>query len=289
MKSERLVADQNNEITKLKIALKYYQGKREGLVKEKIREMKDMKKGFDEEKRCLEDTLEKKEKTISELRKEFKLAQENMEIFKKELEFKETNCDNLKSLLRSNSSERMKSGRLVADQNREIMKLKMALKKKDFNINHPHLVEWERLVNEKIKEMKDMRKAFDEEKICLEDTLEKKENTIGELRKEFKHALDQANLLNSDLQKHQQNLVEHFKIILKAKQSIRNTGTDETVMMVMKMYEEALNTVVKSLVSNDVGLRVLKMNSEAESFHNYLSDRNEDSSALEKEDNNNVV
>jgi len=289
MKSERLVADQNNEITKLKIALKYYQGKREGLVKEKIREMKDMKKGFDEEKRCLEDTLEKKEKTISELRKEFKLAQENMEIFKKELEFKETNCDNLKSLLRSNSSERMKSGRLVADQNREILKLKMALKKKDFNINQPHLVKCEGLVNEKIKEMKDMRKAFDEEKRCLEDTLEKNENTIGELKKEFKHALDQANLLNSDLQKHQQNLVEHFKIILKAKQSIRNTGTDETVMMVMKMYEEALNTVVKSLVSNDVGLRVLKMNSEAESFHNYLSDRNEDSSALEKEDNNNVV
>jgi len=83
--------------------------------------------------------------------------------------------------------------------------------------------------------------------------------------------------------------VEHFKIILKAKQSIRNTGTDETVMLVMKMYEEALNTVVKSLVSNDVGLRVLKINSEAESFHNYLSDRNEDSPALENEDNNNVV
>jgi len=204
-----------------------------------------------------------------------------------------TNCENLKSLLASQNLEKRKSGKIVADLNKEIMKLKMAFKKKDFNINHPNQIKWEGLVKEKIKEIKDMSKVFDEEKKCLEGTLEKKENTIGKLRTEFRHALDQANLLNSDLQKHQQNLVEHVKTILKAKQSIRKRGEDDGT--VMRMYKEALVTVVKSLVSNDedyVGQRVSKLNSEAGSLQNYLSDRislEEDCPALENEDNNNVV
>jgi len=204
-----------------------------------------------------------------------------------------TNCENLKSLLASQNLEKRKSGKIVADLNKEIMKLKMAFKKKDFNINHPNQIKWEGLVKEKIKEIKDMSKVFDEEKKCLEGTLEKKENTIGKLRTEFRHALDQANLLNSDLQKHQQNLVEHVKTILKAKQSIRKRGEDDGT--VMRMYKEALVTVVKSLVSNDedyVGQRVSKMKSEAGSLQNYPSDRissEEDCAALENEDNNNVV
>jgi len=91
----------------------------------------------------------------------------------------------------------------------------------------------------------------------------------------------------------QQNLVEHFKTILKVNERIGNRGEDDGT--VMRMYEEALVTVVKSLVSNDedyVGQRVSKMNSEAESLQNYLSDRissEEDCPALENEDNNNVV
>ena len=193
-------------------------------------------------------------------------ANKNMERLKRELGVKMTNCENYKSLLTSLSLEKMKSGKLVADLNKETMKLKMALKKKDFNVNHPNQIKWEGLVKEKTKEIKDMKKVYDEEKRCLEGTLEKKENTIGKLRKEFRHALDQANLL----QKHQHNLVEHFKTILKAKQSFRKMGEDDGT--VMRIYEEALVTVVKSLVSNG---------------EDYVGQ--EDCPALENEDNNNVV
>jgi len=109
-------------------------------------------------------------------------AKEDMKRLKKELEFMTTNCENLKSLLTSQNLEKMKSGKIVADLNKEIMKLKMAFKKKDFNINHPNQIKWEGLVKEKIKEIKDMSKVFDEEKICLEGALEKKEHIIGKLR-----------------------------------------------------------------------------------------------------------
>ena len=87
--------------------------------------------------------------------------------------------------------------------------------------------------------------------------------------------------------------MEHVKPILKAKESIGNRGDDDGT--VMKMYEEALVTVVKSLVSNDedyVRQRVSKMNSEAVSLQNCLRDMissEEDCPGLENEDNNNVV
>ena len=42
-----------------------------------------------------------------------------------------TNCENLKSLLTSQNLEKMKSGKIVADLNKKIIKLKRAFKKKD--------------------------------------------------------------------------------------------------------------------------------------------------------------
>ena len=85
--------------------------------------------------------------------------------------------------------------------------------------------------------------------------------------------------------------MEHFKPILKAKESIGNRGDDDGT--VMKMYEEALVTVVKSLVSNDedyIGQRVSKINSEAESLQNYLSDMiSSEEDCLVLENSNNFV
>ena len=121
-----------------------------------------------------------------------------------------------------------------------------------------------------------MKKVFDEKR-HLEDSLVRKEYEIDQLRKEARDALGQADILNSDIKKLQKNLVQHFQTILKAKQITRYRGTmapgvEETVK---DLNEKALDLVVRSLVPNGedyIGQRVLKMNSEAESLHNYLSD-----------------
>merc|ERR1719186_1530440 len=121
-----------------------------------------------------------------------------------------------------------------------------------------------------------MKKVFDEKR-HLEDSLVRKEYEIDQLKKEARDALGQADLLNSDIKKLQKNLAEHFQTILKARQINRCRGTmapgvEETVK---DLNEKALDSVVRSLVPNGeyyIGQRVLKINSEAESLHNYLSE-----------------
>eukprot|EP00092_Neocalanus_flemingeri_P090022 GFUD01113996.1.p1 GENE.GFUD01113996.1~~GFUD01113996.1.p1 ORF type:complete len:504 (+),score=136.98 GFUD01113996.1:178-1512(+) len=187
-----------------------------------------------------------------------------------ENELIKNNCINLQRLCAEcKVVEEIRSCKLAA----EIMKLKMAVENKDFN----------------------MKRCFDKEKLYLEDSLAKRESEIVSLSNRFRHALDQANLLFNVLNKHQQNLVEHFQTILKAKQTIRNTSNPVPVGVDgsdMNLYEEALDTAVKSLVQDSVGQQVLKINSEAKSLHNYLSDRtpseDDDFTAAANKDNNNV-
>eukprot|EP00092_Neocalanus_flemingeri_P039573 GFUD01043089.1.p1 GENE.GFUD01043089.1~~GFUD01043089.1.p1 ORF type:complete len:667 (+),score=211.52 GFUD01043089.1:47-2002(+) len=178
---------------------------------------------------------------------------------------------NLKEIKKNKVVEEKASSKVLEDLNKQIIKLGMGVENEDFNMNN----KLETLTQDSTEKIKDMKKSFDKEKVYLEDALTKKESEVTTLRNEFSHALNQANLLNRDLKKHQQNLVEHFQTILKAKQMFRNTSNPVPGVegSVMKLYEEALDTVVKSLVQDFAGQQVLKINTEAESLHNYLSDR----------------
>eukprot|EP00092_Neocalanus_flemingeri_P019198 GFUD01020797.1.p1 GENE.GFUD01020797.1~~GFUD01020797.1.p1 ORF type:complete len:555 (+),score=163.43 GFUD01020797.1:50-1666(+) len=238
--------------------------------------------------------------TVEGLKKENEASKNNyeslqnlcvkLEIFNLKICVKESalrkNFDKMKI---SMDEEEVKSSKVVADLNKQIVKLRITIKNKDVNINNS-------LARNNTKKIEDMQKCFDEEKVCLENTLARKESEVDKLRNEFRHALIQANLLNSDLNKHQQNLVEHFQTMLKARQIIKNTsnlvpGADGSVM---KMYEEVVDSAVKSLVVDSVGQQVLKLSSEIESLHNYLSDKTtsgEDvfAASESREDNNNNV
>eukprot|EP00092_Neocalanus_flemingeri_P009005 GFUD01009689.1.p1 GENE.GFUD01009689.1~~GFUD01009689.1.p1 ORF type:complete len:581 (+),score=181.10 GFUD01009689.1:50-1744(+) len=200
---------------------------------------------------------------------------------------------NLDEMKMSMDEEEVRSSKVVADLNKQIVKLRITIKNKDVNMNMKNSKR-KVLARNNTKKIEDMLKCFDDEKVCLENTLARKESEVDKLRNEFRHALIQANLLNSDLNKHQQNLVEHFQTILKARKNIKNTsnwvpGADGSVM---KMYEEVVDSAVKSLVVDSVGQQVLKLSSEIESLHNYLSDKTtsgEDvfAASESREDNNN--
>eukprot|EP00092_Neocalanus_flemingeri_P019199 GFUD01020798.1.p1 GENE.GFUD01020798.1~~GFUD01020798.1.p1 ORF type:complete len:563 (+),score=175.40 GFUD01020798.1:50-1690(+) len=204
---------------------------------------------------------------------------------------------NLDEMKMSMDEEEVRSSKVVADLNKQIVKLRITTKNKDVEINNSKWKALARtLARNNTKKIEDMQKCFDDEKVCFENTLARKESEVDKLRNEFRHALIQANLLNSDLNKHQQNLVEHFQTMLKARKNIKNTsnlvpGADGSVM---KMYEEVVDSAVKSLVVDSVGQQVLKLSSEIESLHNYLSDKTtsgEDvfAASESREDNNNNV
>eukprot|EP00092_Neocalanus_flemingeri_P089452 GFUD01113202.1.p1 GENE.GFUD01113202.1~~GFUD01113202.1.p1 ORF type:complete len:545 (-),score=160.11 GFUD01113202.1:94-1680(-) len=202
---------------------------------------------------------------------------------------------NLDEMKMSMDEEEVRSSKVVADLNKHIGKLRITVKNKDVNMNMKNSKR-KVLARNNTKKIEDMQKCFDDEKVCLENTLARKGSEVDKLRNEFRHALIQANLLNSDLNKHRQNLVEHFQTMLNARQIIKNTsnlvpGADGSVM---KMYEEVVDSAVKSLVVDSVGQQVLKLSSESESLHNYLSDKTtsgEDvfAASESREDNNNNV
>eukprot|EP00092_Neocalanus_flemingeri_P034345 GFUD01037352.1.p1 GENE.GFUD01037352.1~~GFUD01037352.1.p1 ORF type:complete len:522 (+),score=147.37 GFUD01037352.1:50-1567(+) len=212
-----------------------------------------------------EEFIEKKCVEAKALGRNLEEIKKNCEGLDKENEKIKNNCINLQRLcVECKVVEEIKSCKLAAVLNKESMKLKIATE--------------------------------NEEKVYLEDSLAKRESEIVTLSNKFRHALDQANLLNIDLKKHQQNLGEHFQTILKARQIIKNTsnlapGVDGSVM---KMYEEVVDSAVKILVVDSVGQQVLKLSSEIESLHNYLSDKTtsgEDvfAASESREDNNNNV
>eukprot|EP00092_Neocalanus_flemingeri_P089781 GFUD01113657.1.p1 GENE.GFUD01113657.1~~GFUD01113657.1.p1 ORF type:complete len:334 (+),score=103.56 GFUD01113657.1:131-1003(+) len=235
-------------------------------------------------------------------------TKENLEGLKREHEISKTNCMNLENLCvkleesnekkcgeasvlrkhleelnKSKVVEEVRSTKEVADLHKQIMKLRLAVGNKDVNMNNCN---WKTLAKDKTKKIEDMKKCFNEEKLCLVKTLRERESEIDKLKNVFRHALKQANFLNIDLMKHQKNLVAHFQTVLKAKQIIRNTsnpvpGIDGSIV---KLYEEAVDSAVKSLVMDCFGHRVLKINSEAKSLHDGLRDK----TSSEDEDNNNV-
>eukprot|EP00092_Neocalanus_flemingeri_P039237 GFUD01042715.1.p1 GENE.GFUD01042715.1~~GFUD01042715.1.p1 ORF type:complete len:406 (+),score=109.95 GFUD01042715.1:46-1218(+) len=190
---------------------------------------------------------------------------------------------NLEEMKMSKVVEEVRRSKEVADLHKKIMKLRLAVGNKDVNMNNCN---WKTLAKDKTKKIEDMKKCFNEEKLCLVKTLRERESEIDKLKNVFRHALKQANFLNIDLMKHQKNLVAHFQTVLKAKQIIRNTsnpvpGIDGSIV---KLYEEAVDSAVKSLVMDCFGQRVLKINSEAKSLHDGLRDK----TSSEDDDNNNV-
>jgi len=159
--------------------------------------------------------------------------------------------------------------------NMENKKLKVILKKREFNKDFPDQEKWKTMFDDKVKENMNLRKVFNKEKEAMEKKLSLKESDIADLSNKLNHALVQANLLSNDVQKHQQSLVKHFQTILTEKEAISScipiaaSGNRTS----MQLYEEALGKVVKNLTSTSVGERVLKINYEAGNLQSCLRDK----------------
>eukprot|EP00092_Neocalanus_flemingeri_P019554 GFUD01021184.1.p1 GENE.GFUD01021184.1~~GFUD01021184.1.p1 ORF type:complete len:635 (+),score=214.47 GFUD01021184.1:73-1905(+) len=287
-KMKKTIENQHNEILEIKV--------RNASLQSEIENLEDVDAQLKNDLKTLKNQVFTGKLKTGSLTNELFQTKINSEGLKKENELIKNNCMDLQhlclkleeffekkcketSLLSKNLEEIKKnkvveekaSSKVMEDLNKQIIKLGMGVENEDFNMNN----KLETLTRDSTEKIEDMKKRFDKEKIKLEDALTKKESEVTKLRNEFSHALNQANLLNHDLKKHQQNLVEHFQTILKAKQMLRNTSNPVPGVggSVMKFYEEALDTVVKSLVQDFAGQQVLKINTEAESLHNYLSDR----------------
>ena len=94
-----------------------------------------------------------------------------------------------------------------------------------------------------------------------------KEKEIEDLRSNLRNASNQADLIKSDLKKHQKNLLEHFQAITKAMLVIRNVDGSISAD-VLNLSEKVLDTFAKTLAAEDQN-----SDGRAGGLHEYLSEK----------------